>query len=281
MHITKLLSQVIEYLENYDNDVFINDFSTMLTKVTDENLSYLMEIVNIDERKQDSSKEQYPQVTLSLQNLQEIKYLAYSLNELKRLGIDTTTYGKKVASFNKLRAKALDTFSLYIEDTLPFSNPSELYKQIDIILSKSDFNQSRKQVFLQELNLRKRNSNQKHMDREAKLNYYKKFLQLPEEDHRTIEDNYYCDDEHELDISTLKNETIAFIEKHSIEGVYSFIDSQFPSDAHLDEECMIYKTNQKDKLYESGIKLKTSFIDFGTFKSTIKDITSIDLFTFH
>ena len=108
-------------------------------------LKYINELINnkINEETLNSSF----QVKLSIAGLREIRGIVFTLAILSEKEITAKSYRNKVNAYNSLKEKALEEFGIKLENTIPFSNPSELFKNIDLILIKNDLTDNERNDF--------------------------------------------------------------------------------------------------------------------------------------
>jgi len=152
-----------------DIDKFKKDFSEKITKIGSQELDYANNIINISGSRLDKPNNgSEEKVLLSLEALQEINIIAYTLHSLDKKGITSANYGLKVKQFQNLREKLFDEFgvhidlgSSYIGQLAPFSNPADLYEKIDVILTQHNLNTEQKKYFYMEFFNRERIPKQK------------------------------------------------------------------------------------------------------------------------
>lgn len=134
-------------------DNFKKVFSEDIIKIELEHLEYVNKIININGHRLDKFNENFEKgVFLSLEGLQEINIIAYTLHHLDKKGITSSNYVLKVKQYCALRDKLFKEFGVavafrdeygdfnnakdqYYTKALPFSNPAKLYERIDIILT--------------------------------------------------------------------------------------------------------------------------------------------------
>ncbi|MEA2098669.1 MAG: hypothetical protein U9P72_00905 [Campylobacterota bacterium] len=139
-----------EYVESLDNECFVSDFSKITHFVTDENVKYMNDILSITEKKGADKTDDL----ITKDVLQEIKYIAYTIEKLKEKGMTTSNYNEKVTAYNKLRKKGNEVFDLSISEYFPFKNISVLYHEIDYLLSRLLLSNAQKTAFYNELSIR-------------------------------------------------------------------------------------------------------------------------------
>ena len=155
-------------------DNFKKVFSQEIIKIELEHLDYVNSIINVNGNRLDKSSERSEKsVFLSLESLQEINIIAHTLHHLDKKGITSSTYILKVRQYNNLCSKLYEEFGVvvtfrdengansngrdqYLFNSVPFSNPAELFEQIDIILIKHNLEIENKKNFYLEFFNRER-----------------------------------------------------------------------------------------------------------------------------
>lgn len=163
--VTEIFYEIKAYKEYEDNeymDRFINNLSIILDKVTQKQLDYVNRLINITGKRADENNNK-DKVAISIQNLQKIKYIAITIQELENNKITSTNYGTKVNGFNTYIATALTKHNMIMNTTIPFSQPSDLYIEIDKILTKAELTKEHKKNFFQYFLTKERLPKQEHI----------------------------------------------------------------------------------------------------------------------
>lgn len=146
-------------------------------------------------------------IDISQEELQDIKYIAYTLYKLECVGITPQTYNDKVKKYIEYIKKGSEDFGILVFEDIPFSNPTKLYILMDAKLTTLGFSNKQKTTFYRDFNIRESNPVQKltkekiHNDMIRDLG--DKFRTLPKEDQSAAE---YLHPEVEL-LFTLEDET--------------------------------------------------------------------------
>jgi len=167
-------------------DNFSKVFSQKVIKIELEHLNYANEIINIDGSRLDKSNdENIHRIFLSLDGLQEINIIAYTLYHLEKKGITTSNYPLKVKQYRNLCSKLFNEFGVVVShrdehgiyandkeqhdfNLVPFSNPAELFEKIDIILTLNKLTVYNKKNFYLEFFNRERIPKQNKIHNEIK-----------------------------------------------------------------------------------------------------------------
>lgn len=144
--------------EIIDNDLLHEKFSEEIIKITEEHLNYINKVINLDGKKYKDNLNISTKLTINV--LQEINLIATIINNLNKKGINTTNYNTKVKHFNNFKEKALNDYGLDLEELFeiptteaPFANPSELYIDIDVLLTNHELsNEQKKEFYLNFMN---------------------------------------------------------------------------------------------------------------------------------
>lgn len=119
----------------YSDYKFTTEFSKKLLHISEEDLAYVNEVINITRKRLDKQKNlEEETVHLSMKQLQSIQRKAFALNILEEKGITVKNYGSKIEGFKKFKKKALEEYGIYIQEEIPYFNPSYLYNLIDVEL---------------------------------------------------------------------------------------------------------------------------------------------------
>lgn len=140
----------------FDMQSFTNDFCQKIIKIEQKHLDYANTIINLSLKKFNNH-----QSRISLEDLQEINLIAFSIYKLSRKGITSENYNTKVNQYHKLTSKLFHDYGIDIilfnqMTMIHFSNPAELFKKIDLILTKSNLNAEQKRNFFIEFLKRER-----------------------------------------------------------------------------------------------------------------------------
>lgn len=150
--------KVKEYYENKANESeegictsFISNFGKTLEKITKEELEYINECIAIEATNNTESS-----ITISLESLKEIRFIWYVILTLKRNQITTSNYfSKKIPKDLKL-TEEIALYGIKPPDNILFDNPTELFAEIDFILTSTGLNDKQKTLFYRELNIREK-----------------------------------------------------------------------------------------------------------------------------
>ncbi len=185
-----------------EEDLFKEQFSTILSQVTQDDVDYLNEVLV---KTTDTNEDFIP---LSVDTLQEINYIVYILHNLKSKGITTGNYYRKMDTFNKFVNTALDEYGIYISESFPYDNPTELLSKIDILLREHKFSNEQKLQFYKELAILKRSPDEKDVQEALSVEdrIMNDYYSLPEAERDKIDE---CDD-----IKAFNQETIELIRKY-------------------------------------------------------------------
>lgn len=140
------------------NDLLHEKFSEEIIKITEEHLSYINRVINIDGKRYKDNLNISTKLTIDV--LQEINLIATIINNLSKKGINATNYNTKVKHFNNFKEKALNDYGLDLEQLFeipttepPFANPTELYIDIDVLLTNHELtNEQKKEFYLNFMN---------------------------------------------------------------------------------------------------------------------------------
>jgi len=136
---TDQIQLIKEYLEDEYNKLFDN-FDKLLFPIKECDLEFFINTMKVS----DSHNE----IKISIENLQKIKILAYSLDKLNGKGITTKNYNSKVITpYYKFIEKGYDSFSMILDESMPYDKPSHIISQIDTILFKANLNYTQKKDF--------------------------------------------------------------------------------------------------------------------------------------
>ena len=130
-----------------DMDEFINIYEKTFSKITDDYVKYINEIINID-----ASVEVY----LTIDILEEIQTIVKTIAALKKSGIRTDNYNEKVKKYIQFCKTALSEYGLFLETDIPFANPVLLYLWIDAILMDAGLTDIQRSDFYKETKIRTR-----------------------------------------------------------------------------------------------------------------------------
>jgi len=131
---------------------FIKEFGKTLERITTEELEYINECIAIE----DTNDAESPS-TISLESLEEIRFIRYVILTLERNQITTSNYSsKKLAKYINLIEEG-SLYGIQPPGGILFENPTELYAQIDFILNSDGLNKEQKKLFYKELKIRGRN----------------------------------------------------------------------------------------------------------------------------
>jgi len=142
-------------------DDFHNSFSSTIIKIEQEHVKYVNDTINIDGTRLDKSHNNSEKnILLPLYALQEINVIAYTLYSLEKKGITSSNYFSKVKKYKNLSNKFFEEFGVIVEmkdeyrgELAPFSNPADLYKRIDDILTFHKLrNENKKNFYVEFLN---------------------------------------------------------------------------------------------------------------------------------
>lgn len=114
---------------------------------------YINYIIAIEVNKESSSKES---PLISLDKFKEICNIAITIDALHKRGITSDNYKAKEKQYHTFVQKAFEEYGIEINETYPFSNPTELYKTIDKILIDEGLTPKQRTKFFEETKLRKR-----------------------------------------------------------------------------------------------------------------------------
>lgn len=149
--------KVKEYYENKANESkegictsFISNFGKTLEKITKEELEYINECIAIEATNNTESS-----ITISLESLKEIRFKWYVILTLDKNNISTESYGKRRTTYSNLIEKVY-LYGIKPPDNLLFNNPTELFAEIDFILTSTGLNDKQKTLFYRELNIREK-----------------------------------------------------------------------------------------------------------------------------
>ena len=150
--------KIKEYYENKANEIkegtytsFISNFGKTLERITIEELEYINDCIAIEDTNNAESS-----TTISLESLEEIRFIRYVILTLKRNQINTSNYIKKQSKYLSLIEEGT-LYGIKSSNERFFDNPTELYAQIDFILTSDGFNEKQKTLFYKELKIRERN----------------------------------------------------------------------------------------------------------------------------
>jgi len=138
---------------------------------------------------------------LKRENFCKIVSLYLKIKELEGLGITADTYGNKVKAYKAFRQTALQDYGIKLNENYPFENPTNIYKQIDLILRSDNLNRKQTEKFYDFTGIRKRPPKSTTVEPTIKFQEYIKNLlesvsdeeSLPIEDDNDIsEDPYYA-----------------------------------------------------------------------------------------
>jgi hypothetical protein len=128
------------------------------------------------------------QINILKEDLQDLKYLAFTLYSLEDKGITPQTYHQKVQKYIEFVKKGSEEFGIFVFDDIPFSNPSVLYTIMDARLTTIGFSDKQKNQFYVDFNIRKKIPHQKSTIEQMKNDMIrdlgKKFRLLPQQDQR-------------------------------------------------------------------------------------------------
>jgi len=124
-------------------DDFQNLFSKEIINIKPLHVEYVNDIININGNRLDKSQKKTEENALiPLYLLQEINIIAYTLHCLDQKGITSSNYSEKVKQYKDLCTKLFEEFGVAFKTegkdanhVIPFSNPAELYKKIDTLLT--------------------------------------------------------------------------------------------------------------------------------------------------
>lgn len=128
-------------------DELDNIYTGVFTDITPEYVKYINEVINIDTDEK---------IFLPQEILVEIQIIVKTIHALKAEGIGTDTYQVRVNKFNKFRDKAIEEYGILIPPSIPFSNPALLYLWIDALLMDEGLNDTQRNDFYKETNIRSR-----------------------------------------------------------------------------------------------------------------------------
>lgn len=144
------------HMESISLDDFVKNFSKTLQKITQEQLDYINDIL-------DDTRNVHNEKFLTLADLQKIKYIAYSISELERQKITTSSYKTVYDKYEKFKKKSLEIHNIVPSIAPIFSNPTQLYIKIDQILTKTGLTNEQKNIFFKEVLNRDRVPKQAHV----------------------------------------------------------------------------------------------------------------------
>ncbi|WP_434657345.1 hypothetical protein [Sulfurimonas sp. NW9] len=181
-------------------------------------------------------------IEITADELQDIKYMAYTLYRLECVGIDANTYNSKVTKYLDFIKKGSEEFGLLISDDIPFSNPRKLSVLMDAKLTKAGLSNKQRTTFYRDFNIRDRIPDQKLVRQRVYDDMVRdlgdKFRTLPKEDqtaaqylHPEIESLFVLDDEDALmkyENHIFSSEYYAILEEYSLkEFPFEAIDPHY------------------------------------------------------
>ena len=126
---------------------------------------------------------------LTKEVLQEIKYHAFVINNLKENGITSKNYFTKLNAYLNRTNRILEEFGALVLTPFPFSNPNVLYIEIERILLSHHLNAKQKSEFYKELGLKTRAPNTSSVKQQfIEEEMYDDFNNLTEEEQNSIID---------------------------------------------------------------------------------------------
>ena len=151
--------KIKEYYENKNSEIkagnyssFTDNFGKTLEKITTQELEYINDCIAVEET---SNNAESP-ASISLESLEEIRFIWYVILTLKRNQVTTSNYSStKFANYINLIEKGA-LYGIKPPDEILFDNPTELYAQIDFILISNGLNDNQRTLFYRELNIRNR-----------------------------------------------------------------------------------------------------------------------------
>lgn len=169
------------------------------------------------------------QINILREDLQDLKYLAFTLYSLERKGITPQTYHQKVQKYIEFVKKGSEEFGIFVSEDIPFSNPSVLYTIMDAQLTTIGFSDKQKNQFYVDFNIRKKIPHQKSTIEQIKNDMIrdlgKKFRLLTQEEQRAA--SYYHT---EIPLSEFityddedRNEVIEQCKNHKFSDQYNMI----------------------------------------------------------
>jgi len=142
----------VKEIKNDSYTTFIEEFGKTLERITTEELKYINECIAIE----DTNDAESP-TTISLESLEEIRFIRYVILTLERNQITTSNYSsKKLAKYINLIEEG-SLYGIQPPNEILFENPTELYAKIDFILNSDGLNEKQKSLFYKELKIRGRN----------------------------------------------------------------------------------------------------------------------------
>lgn len=205
---------------------FIDNFGTTLGVIPKDKLKDINHYLN------DISKKNKKTVKLDQETVANINDIVFTLNKLKEKGIvNSKSYQNKVRNYKTFVKNALEEYGVSISSYIPFSNPTELFIQINVLLSRAGLDKEQILNFYDLFNLRKRRPEQVKV--EAIMN--KEVLNMFLEDfHRNLTENDYFLLDCQVKGIALDNQLKEHLEKHGqpvnfefSEQYYELLDNYF------------------------------------------------------
>ena len=194
-------------------DTFIDNFQLNLEEVTQENADDVNKYLNV-------SYSDKMAVCITVENLETIKHMAFTIQKLKEKGITSSkTYRNKVRDYDNFRRKALKNYGIILPNKVPISDPTQLHIKIDVELSKAKFNKEQKNEFFNLFSLRKHNPAQTNIDNKLDSIKFSKLLEA-----------YNTSLTHEEQIAIIQKD-IAFNFSHNYYSILEEFDiDEFPNE---------------------------------------------------
>lgn len=249
--------KIKEYYENKDKEIkedsyatFIKEFGKTLERITIEELEYINECI-ASENKNDVES---PTI-ISLETLKEIRFIRYVILTLEKNQINTSNYTKKQSKYLSL-IEEVTLYGIKSSNERFFDNPTELYAQIDFILTSIGFNEKQKTLFYKELKIRERN---------PKTNDVKDVYEILEERTLCNEVSKYPYEQQDAICNNTENfefneDYYKHIEKYGKDKVYNAISIVQNSIAHNGDnvESWFNYTNKTNKKILNSLFTNTS-----------------------